>query len=361
MLGDYLKGAQIHPGTGLVMEKSSSSGISLSALKERQQKNSQPPPFSVLSLSKVPDSDPVEFKLTLQEGWVFDRIDKVNFDAIDSHECEIAAQPMSDRPRPELTVKDGDFVSVYFETDEEGHVTSNPAIQADPTEQESDHHQPASGAGSGAGGYYYLKLFKFTISEGAPTINLYQQSDIEHPHLWTGENVGGGRYIHKEWNGTNATYDFRTLEQFEPITGDYGKVIVDPVGAELDAANDSIKFSAIAERETNPQINVDDDLAGKITIRGNNNNGGTLTWTDCDDNPTTILAWEDGLITSASNGFTAGCTDGLPYGTSGDILYHNGTNWVALPSPNKALITDGTYEHYHLIHDGDFPLWSGVV
>ena len=122
--------------------------------------------------------------------------------------------------------------------------------------------------------------------------------------MWTGRNVGGARYIHKEWSGADDTYDFRTLEQFIP-TGinapPYGKVIVDEVGDEHDAVNDSIKFSVISE-DLEGEIEVNDDGAGTITVRGNRKSG-SLYWEYCEEDEygsagKTLLTWEDGLITN---------------------------------------------------------------
>lgn len=368
LLGQYLKGEKIHPGKGIEIDDSSGSGYLISAKNKRELRQSQPPPFSILSLRKVPSSDPVEYALTLQEGWVIERDTVVGNDAVLFHEVSVGADPMSDRPRPEVMVEDGDFVSVHFDTDTEGHVTGTPIIDVG-TEKDSDHHQPPSGEGTGAVGSYYVKLLEFNITDGAPVITVYQQSDVEHSRLWTGQNIGGARYIHKEWDGATDTYDFRTLKQFVPTGGavpDYGKIIVDPVGAEFDDANDAIKFSCIAEKDESPQIEVDDDGAGTITIKGNNKSG-SLVWEYCEEESgetqETLLTWEDGLITNTNPNasFKAGCSDGLPSGLSGEILVHDGTDWVTLAKPDVADINNGTYEYYQLEHDGVAVSWGGVV
>jgi hypothetical protein len=92
------------------------------------------------------------------------------------------------------------------------------------------------------------------------------------------------------------------LEQNAPSGRTYGKVIVDPVGAESLDANDSIKFSAIAElaSASSPQVRVNDDNAGIVTIRGNSNNA-TINFTDCDGGtPVYQMTFVDGLLTSSS-------------------------------------------------------------
>lgn len=355
LLGEYLKGREITAGEGIRIDDSSSSGTLISAPAKREIKQSQPPPFSIRSLRAVPESDPPQYAAELQEGWVIERDTLQGNDGVVFHEVNINAVPMSTRPREEITLEDGDFVMVNFDTDSEGHVTGDPTIIVG-SEQTSNHHQPPSGEGAGYGGSYYVKILKFDINEGAPVFTVYQQSDIEHPRLWTGQNVGGARYIHKEWDGTTDTYDFRTLKQIEPSGRTFGKVIVDAQGAEFDDVNDSIKFSAIAERLSSPQINVDDDGAGTITIEGNNNSG-SLVWEYCEENESgetqeTILTWDDGLITSANASFKAGCA-GLPNGYEGDILYHNGTDWVVLPNPGG----NPNGEFHVLTHTGINPEW----
>jgi hypothetical protein len=53
---------------------------------------------------------------------------------------------------------------------------------------------------------------------------------------------------------------------------------------------------------------------------------------------------------------TAGC-NGLPSGSSGDILYHNGTTWVTLAKPSG---TNSNGEYFILAHAGGStvaPVW----
>lgn len=360
MLGDYLKGQKITPGSGsgIKVESSPSSGITLTPAKKPEFRRPQQPPFSILGLRRVPNSDPVEYVATLQEGVVVERNTQSGSDGTVEHQCNIGGVAMSTRPRPELTLVDGDFIALTYSTDEDGFVQGVPNIEATQTEQDSIHHQPASGAAtSGSTGDYWVKLAQLNIVNGAPQIDYFLQSDDFNDRLWKGRNVGSARYIHKERDESNDTYDFRTLEQNTPSGRTYGKVIVDPVGAEFDKANDSIKFSAIAERATSPQVNVKDDGAGIVTIEGNTKDG-TLTWTDCGDpspTVTTLIEWEDGLITSTgTKNITAGCGgDSLPYGTSGDMLYHNGTDWVVLSNPGTPSL-----EAWVLTHDGTSPNWT---
>jgi len=354
MLGEYLKGNQINAGKGIKIENSSSSGSIISAIPAREKNQSQAPPFSVTTLRKIPEQS--QYAAELQEGWVIMRDTQNGSDAVKFYEVNIGSSPMSTRPRPEITLSHDDFVMVKYTTDEEGHVTGTPIIEVG-AEQDSVHHNPASGAGTGSGGTYYVKIFKFTLSSGAPVLTVYQQSDIEHTRLWAGRNVGGARYIHKDWDKDADRYDFRTLEQFVPTGNnvpDYGKVIVDAVGDEDLDTNDAIKFSCLAEKDESPQVNVNDDGAGTITIEGNNKSG-SLVWAYCEadaqgNTQETLLEWEDGLITTQQGGtITAGCGSGLPSGSSGDILYYNGSTWVTLAKPAT---TNANGEGYVLTHVG---------
>lgn len=313
-LGEYLKGREINAGKGIKVENSPSSGTIISAKKPREIRQSQAPPFSVLSLRRVPNTSPQQYAAELQEGWVIERHTGENDDGVEFHPPQLGGADMSTRPRNEITIEENDYVYVRFTTDNEGYIQNLPQITVDSTDQSSQHHQPPSGDNTGAYGDYYVKLFKLTIVNNGPTIVYYQQSDIEHDRIETFLNVGGARKLHKKWNGTNQRYEFRTLKQFIPAsaTPEYGKVIVDAQdGDETLDANDAIKFSVIAERATSPQINIDDDGAGVITVKGNNNDA-TINFLDCSGGtPAHTLTFVDGLLTSSSADIQLGeCNSG---------------------------------------------------
>ena len=301
-LGEYLKGRELAAGKGIKIENSPSSGAIISAKQEREKRQSQAPPFSILSLRPTSST---QYAVELQEGWVIQRKTKIDaaVDSVDFHEVRMSVSAyMSTRPRSEVTLSDGEFAYVSYTSDNEGLINSTPTISVAAAVPKSSHHQPPSGEATGAYGTYYVKLFKLTVDSGSPKIIVYQQSDIEHTRLPTFRNVGGERYIHKDWDGVADRYDFRTLEQNAPSGRTYGKVIVDPVGAESLDANDSIKFSAIAElaSASSPQVRVNDDNAGIVTIRGNSNNA-TINFTDCDGGTAVYqMTFVDGLLTSSS-------------------------------------------------------------
>lgn len=298
LLGEYLKSQEITPGKGIKVDKSLSSGTIISAKQPREQSQSQAPPFSVLRLRELTSGG---YAAELQEGWVIERHTGENDDGVEFHAPQLNGADMSVRPRNEITIQQDQFVYVRFTTDNEGYIQNQPQIVVDSTDQTSQHHQPPSGDNPGRYGDYYIKLIKLTIVDNGPEIVYYQQSDVEHDRLETFKNVGGARKLHKKWNGTNRRYEFRTLKQVEPSGRDYGKVIVDADGDESLDVNDSIKFSAIAERATLPQINVEDDLAGVITVKGNDNDA-TINFLDCSGGtPAHTLTFVDGLLTSPNN------------------------------------------------------------
>ena len=343
MLGDYLKGRKLNAGsgTGITVSDSHSSGYTIGKIPERKIKPTQAPPFSVLSLRKIPNTTPSQYAATLQEGYVMLRLSDTDVDAVQEIPT-IGGQAMTARPRPEITLTDGDFVACSYATTSDGIVDGTPVVSVSQSEIDSVCHVPASGAGSGSSGNEWIKLFQFNLVDGAPVITVFNQSDIEPQRLWKGRNVGGARYIHKERDGENDTYDFRTLNQVDvPALRNGAKIIQDFVnGDEFDDANDEIDFACLVEKLEDPQVEVNDLGSGVVEIKRNDKNG-TLNWQNCEGSTSELLAWSDGLITTsapgAGNTIVAGCGgDSLPSGSLGDMLYHNGTDWVVLPRPAQA-------------------------
>lgn len=310
-LGEYLKGKQLNAGKGIKIENSTSSGSIISAKQPRDIRQSQAPPFSVLSLRQTTSNT---YAVEIQEGWLIQRKTGTgsSIDAIDFHEVYYSnGNAMSVRPRTEIALADNEFVYVHYKTDEEGFIKTaendRPTLMIASSVPSSLHHQPPSGEADssthGADGNYNVKLFKLTIDSGLPKIIVHQQSDIEHTRLPSFKNVGGQRFIHKDWDGVEDRYLFRTLKQTTPSGRTYGKVIVDAVGTEMAEINDSIKFSAIAEKTSPSQIKVNDDGAGIVTVRGNNVNG-SIRFEDCSSNEIATLEWNDGLITGPNTNLT---------------------------------------------------------
>lgn len=70
-----------------------------------------------------------------------------------------------------------------------------------------------------------------------------------------------------------------------------------------------------------------------------------------------VVASEDWDVVAYSGGGSISGGEALPDGTAGDVIYHNGTEWVTLlnpgdPSPNEA---------WALFHNGTAPYWDPVV
>lgn len=58
---------------------------------------------------------------------------------------------------------------------------------------------------------------------------------------------------------------------------------------------------------------------------------------------------------AGGGGGTGGGTD-LPAGTIGQMLYHNGTEWVVLPNPGAP-----AHPNWQLRHGGSFPYWARPI
>ena len=81
LLGEYLKGREISAGEGIRVDDSSSSGTIISAAPKREVRQSQAPPFSVLSIRKDTEQEG-GYLVSLQEGWVIERETRQTADAI---------------------------------------------------------------------------------------------------------------------------------------------------------------------------------------------------------------------------------------------------------------------------------------
>lgn len=121
-----------------------------------------------------------------------------------------------------------------------------------------------------------------------------------------------------------------------------------------------IIMPVVQELDEDPQVHVSElpqanPKAAVYLVRGNSNDG-VLTVTYGEDSPVTVLEWKDGLVTSEPANITIPAPegDGLPEGSAGDMLYHNGTDWVVLPAPAAP-----TSEQINILtHDGTAPSWN---
>ena len=95
-------------------------------------------------------------------------------------------------------------------------------------------------------------------------------------------------------------------------------------------------------------------LVGTVYQVEGNAKDGTLTYTIAGDSPVTVLEWVDGLIITEGemNDIPIPAeVDGLPTGSVGEMLYHNGTDWVVLANP----AAPGSGSRWVMHHDGTAP------
>jgi len=349
-------------------------------------------PFAVVDITE----DGADYELTFEPGRVVcaDPVSAAGGDG-DGYNYfvpEIDGEPMDEEDPltgelPKLTVAPGEGVFCKVHRDEFGMVIEPVELVADTIGEYSDHYQPESPDDSGhASQHDLIRILDLTEDGGLPELKIWRKSDILlTPFLWTGENVGTGARVFKKYDDQDGTYDFRSLSGcWGAKVQELGDVIQVEAEAEnigegesgfaatllieradedplLEICDQKMKIKSLGQGldagERQIRITDEDEIA---RIHGNGVDG-TLAHVDCDDVSSDILTVEDGLVTSIAASFKAGCGDGYPSGSSGDMLYHDGTDWVALAAPALAPITAGTYEHYELQHDGAFPAWVGVV
>jgi hypothetical protein len=320
---DALAARTPRSGTGLAMSESSG-GFAYSLPTPLGQLPKGQPPFSVIAIEKSGNS----YLVTIKEGWVIERQPKTaSHPHVKFHMPEYDGDPIDTIPRIRLTMAVNDIAWCRYKTDDRGIVTSEkPTIEIEPDDQNGAHYWPPDPAGSGGDGDYYVKLFKLTLADGSPYITPYQQSDIEHSaQLWFGQNTGSGGGIFKEHDEATNTFKFRS------VRGDYGIVEhqdADEVSLDFHAENKGAgapvyvlpllngqpdpnppdgpaQFRGIAARASNPQVHVAcTPVAGvlpdTITVEGN----GVVGAIQCineDTSTTTLVAWDDGLMTTHGN------------------------------------------------------------
>jgi hypothetical protein len=304
------------PGTGLELI-ASSGGFAYSKPGPGIAPNQNLPPFAVIGIEKKDGG----YQVTVKDGWVIERKPKSgDTPAVKFHMPKVGDKTLDTIPRPQIAMAFGDTLWCKIVTDEMGEISEEPEILAAAGDQDGKHYYPVDPEGSGSDGEYFVKLFKLEDDGGTPRVKVYQQSDIEHwAQLWTGENTGGGANVFKDHKEDANIYRFRT------VRGDYGirqtqttdEVELDfhavnagegcPVYIEpLDPQNPSdgpAEFRSIAAKESQPQIQVKceaeegEPLPKTIRIEGNGMDG-SLVAVSCDDSETTLIQWEDGLITT---------------------------------------------------------------
>ena len=223
------------------------------------------PPFSVIGMEKAGGS----YKVTIKEGWVIERRPQSDMHpAVKFHIPKTSGTALNATPRPQLTMAIGATAWCRVQTDTQGMVSTDPTIVVDTADHDGLHYYPQDPDESGQTGDYYIKLFKLVDDGGTPAVVVYQQSDIEHwAQLWTGQNIGSGARIFKEYTDDENNYKFRCITGISPISvyenGDTIEVSFGGwVGANINWEIYQTTFShdaeghLVATRATSPEFTV---------------------------------------------------------------------------------------------------------
>lgn len=274
------------------------------------------PPFFG-TVSRVPDSDPAEYQVTFTLGYLTYQ----NAGANESDQGvtgylvpTIEGVPMDDEaveplPLPGLV----SFVYLRVKTDADGIPKfdgESVTIEAFEEAQESIHHVRPSPSGGEEEGDYFFLLLETESNEATPTpaprVVRRLTGNREMPNqLVEITNIGGKRELYEGYlPGPDDKHQFRTLEQLE---GDGEPVIkdLDPGDPEADPPvapeeeGPTIKFRRVAERATNPQIQVKDG-GDVIRVEGN---GYDDTYIDPFGGQVAVA---DGLVTGIQGGAFSG-------------------------------------------------------
>ncbi len=395
-----LRSVQIQPGKGY-QRRLNASGTTLTIKQGgRRDGVTEYAPFALRSIKEVTAGN---YEVTLEPG----RVKMATpVDAADTgppagsgyayYVPEIGGVPMNEKDvdgkLPTIALVSGEMIFCQVERGPTGVVQGTVQMVVGDTGDNSDHYQPTDPAGSGHDSLHdKIRILEIEVVADELEVKVWRKSDIDlTPFLWTGENVGGGSRVFQEHDEQEGVYKFRSItgcwatevtEQGETIqvewegenvgdgslgsSGSFGQILIEK--AEEDPGNpicgEAAKFKTILQGavSTRKQIEIVNEDEN-VRIQGNGKNGSIL-WVDCEGEDVTLLTYRDGLVTSDGEAIiTAGCSDGLPSGTSGQMLYHNGTNWVVLANPGApGDATPTPFEYWQLEHNGTAPYWGGVI
>jgi hypothetical protein len=264
-------------------------------------------------------------------------------------------------------VADGDEFWVEVQTDDMG--TPDEADLKKTTDETTIQFEEPF-ASSGTDGYYWFKVCTFhEDSDGFLSPKMHWSGNIPwNPRPWS--NVGNAEEVIKEFSG--GVYKARSLSSAgvdpgasETFSGD-SKVYDVYVKPQEDG--DVIKFSGKVEL---PDAgDGDTSVMQAYVIDGHKiatHNDGSLNAQDTDINETvTSIAVYGGNTQPLSSDYFSYIDEkgdetqvffpdagGLPAGSAGDMLYHNGVDWVVLASP----AAPGTDTVNILTHSGAAPVW----
>jgi hypothetical protein len=198
-------------------------------------------------------------------------------------------------------ITDGQAIYVKVLVKKDGTIEEEPSVLVGEDELAGAHYKPKIFDFDGADGEHNYKIAVFEIVDSKPRLKLYGAGDnIDHyDERVTMENLeaeGDCYEVGKTYNEASDKVEFRKLKQ---LSGEGSPVI-------KDQTDETINFKRIKARTSPTQINVTDD-GDAIKVHGNGVQG-VLKHISCTGVETDILTWDDGLITSASTSFTAGCS-----------------------------------------------------
>lgn len=294
--------------------------------------SAEKPPFWT-EIAAVPDSDPVEYQVTVTPGYltyqnagaseselgvtgyISPKIDDGDGNLVSMEDAEVPPVPL-----PAVV----SYVYLRVKTDADGvpkFEDDAVTIEAFDEPKDSIHHvRPSPSGGEEEGDYYFLILE--TESNGgtpaAPIVKRRITGNRESPNqLVEIANIGGKRELYKGYTpGPDDKHELRTLEQLEgegvpiikPLDG--GDPGADPpVPAEEEG--DTIKFRLINKGERD-QIDVRLQGDDVIVVEGNgylNNQSGFVT----------DLSVDDGLVV----GFGA-----IAFGITGEVRITDGCGTI---------------------------------
>ena len=245
--------------------------------------------------------DPQAYEIALAKGYVVER-------RIPDSNALIYHFPtglVDDDDKPIYqAISDGQAIYIKVLVKKDGTIEEEPSVLVAEDELAGAHYKPKIFDFDGADGEHNYKIAVFEIVDGKPRLKLYGAGDnIDHyDERVTMENLeaeGDCYEVGKTYNEAADKVEFRKIKQ---LPGEGSTII-------KDQNEETINFRRIKGRVSPTQIEVTTE-GDAIKIEGNGVQG-TLTHIPCTGGAgTVILEWDDGLITSQSTSFTAGCTSG---------------------------------------------------
>lgn len=242
--------------------------------------------------------DPQAYEIALSKGYVIER--RIPDDQALIYHFPTGLVDDDDKPIYQA-ISDGQAIYIKVLVKKDGTIEEEPTVLVGEDELAGAHYKPKVFDFDGADGEHNYKIAVFEIVDSKPRLKLYGAGDnIDHyDERVTMENLeaeGDCYEVGKTYNEASDKVEFRKLKQ---LSGEGSPVI-------KDQGDETINFKRIKARTSPSQVNVSDE-GDAIKIEGNGNMG-SLTHVTCEGASTVILEWDDGLITSGSKSFTAGCS-----------------------------------------------------